>query len=176
MTPPQSSLLQHKMQKVLRRAQLAQRQARRVKEAEEARRRNDELKINRANLSRVQQSKFGAIKAHRKARREDWELGPLAPRRAVGADTETYGAATTTWLYTPKVPEKERMKILPLDVGDRVVILEGRDKGQVGEVVEVDDESETLQVKGKNLVRSFAIKKATVARPLIHPASKRSRW
>ncbi|KAI9696960.1 MAG: hypothetical protein M1836_004921 [Candelina mexicana] len=94
------------------------------------------------------------LKKARQARREDWELGSLAPRRDVGADTETYGALDSRRLRGPEKSEKERIKFWNIVVGDRVVIIKGQDKGKIGRIAEVNKKSEEVIVEGLNMVEA----------------------
>lgn len=103
-----------------------------------------------------------ALKAARAARREDYELGPLAPRRDVGDSKDTYGTVSMnqTQGRVPYGKEKQDIldiwggneKYLGLAKGDRVVILKGRDKGKIGEVSQVSGERAECVVKELNMV------------------------
>ena len=100
------------------------------------------------------------IKAARIARREDWELGPLAPKRDVGDKAETYGTVNTLRSKGPVLTKKARWdqrlyiggKYPTIVVGDRVAIMEGRDKGKIGMVVEMDFSRGECKVEGLNMV------------------------
>ena len=100
------------------------------------------------------------IKASRIARKEDWELGPLAPKRDVGTDKDTYGTIHTNRMRGPELTSEMRNRINPdwkhmnIVVNDRVVILEGRDKGKIGKVIEVEAKRQEVTVEGLNMVRT----------------------
>lgn len=91
------------------------------------------------------------IKTTRKNRKEDYDLGPLAPRRDIGKDAETYGTVDSIRFQRVTVPKWKR-RWCGFEVGDRVVLLKGRDKGKIGVVDEKDEESETVRVKDLNMV------------------------
>lgn len=100
------------------------------------------------------------IKAARLARREDWELGPLAPKRDVGLKKDTYGTISTMRLRGKELSLEERLKLNPdggryptIVAGDRVVLLQGRDKGKIGKVAALDAARQEVTVEGLNMVR-----------------------
>lgn len=107
------------------------------------------------------------IKAARVARREDYELGPLAPRRDVGDQQDSYGTINMQRMQGRIPPWQERLEILKfwgggdkkkphlnLAVDDRVVLLDGRDKGKIGTVTNIDTDRAECTVEGLNMVRS----------------------
>ncbi len=109
------------------------------------------------------------IKAARLARREDWELGPLAPKRDVGLKKDTYGTVNTMRLRGRELTLEERLKLNPeggryptIVAGDRVVILQGRDKGKIGKVAALDAARQEVTVEGLNMV-CFASTRCTWA-------------
>jgi len=93
------------------------------------------------------------IRAARVARREDWELGPLAPRRDVGEGAETYGTVGKKLVEGVKQRGVEK-KDWGIRQGDRVVVTGKweRERGRIGEVGEVRSEKGEVVVKGLNLV------------------------
>jgi large subunit ribosomal protein L24 len=148
------------MQKVIRRSALAKAQAvRRL-----ARRKERDIRIT--NRSKREQENYVKkevatdIKAARLARREDWELGPLAPKRDVGLKKDTYGTISTMRLRGKELTLDERLKLNPdggryptIVAGDRVVLLQGRDKGKIGKVAALDAARQEVTVEGLNMVR-----------------------
>jgi large subunit ribosomal protein L24 len=148
------------MQKVIRRSVLAKAQAvRRL-----ARRKERDIRIT--NRSKREQENYVKkevatdIKAARLARREDWELGPLAPKRDVGLKKDTYGTISTMRLRGKELTLEERLKLNPdggryptIVAGDRVVLLQGRDKGKIGKVASLDAARQEVTVEGLNMVR-----------------------
>ncbi|MCJ1368133.1 hypothetical protein MMC16_007274 [Acarospora aff. strigata] len=146
------------MQKVLRRTALAERQAARAAKVRKSKRASEQRILDRQDSVLRRRSAITNLKQARIARREDWQLGPLAPRRDVGAQKDTYGTADTRTLRGKEVPKQERMRFWPIMVGDRVVVMEGREKGKIGMVKGTDKEREELTVEGLNKV-DFAIPK-----------------
>lgn len=140
------------MQKVLRRSALAERQAARRTQNYKSRIRS--VKRKEAELETRAQQKIlhGNLKAARLARREDWLLGPLAPKRDVGHQKGTFGTIDARALRGGAIPEEKRTKRWPIREGDRVVLLEGRDKGKIGTVKTCDKEREEAIVDGLNKV------------------------
>ncbi len=141
------------MQKLLRRAALAKRQAVRKARIQAEKKAYEERQVRHRELKEKGAAKADMLRNARIAKREDWELGPLAPRRGVGDEIETYGALPMALLRTRDVPEKCRPKFRNIVVGDRVVILEGRDKGKIGTVSDIEEDRDMLTVRDMNLVR-----------------------
>lgn len=112
----------------------------------------------------------GLVKAHKKARREDWQLGPLAPRRDVGEGAEGYGAVGRRMVRGVEMGGEKKggkegmmggrgmMEGGKVDwgirAGDRVCVTGRgeRDEGRIGEVVEVREGMGRVVVRGVNLV------------------------
>ncbi|KZF25752.1 hypothetical protein L228DRAFT_280969 [Xylona heveae TC161] len=138
------------MQKVIRRTALAKTQ-----HARKAARRADKnvainRKISRQNDNVIYKGVFDDIRTARQVRRENWELGPLAPRRDVGDAKETYGTIDARRLQTQKKQKESTLMLFA--AGDRVVLTEGRDQGKIGSVREVRAATNELVVSGLNLV------------------------
>jgi large subunit ribosomal protein L24 len=152
------------MQKVIRRTALAEKQAARrlAKKKDKATRDWAKSNRNQANYSRKEET--SQIKQARAARREDWELGPLAPRRDVGDLKDTYGTISShrvrgTLLHHKDVEEKLKSvggKYMNIVAGDRVVLLEGRDKGKIGKIAATDAKRAECTVSGLNMVRKIS--------------------
>ncbi len=105
------------------------------------------------------------VKAARITRREDWELGPLAPKRDVGSQKDTYGTIHTNRMRGQELTPKERKEINPegwkhsnIVVNDRVVLMEGHDKGKIGKVIELDSKRQEVTVEGLNMVSTSSYK------------------
>ncbi|KAF2461698.1 hypothetical protein BDY21DRAFT_275517, partial [Lineolata rhizophorae] len=104
---------------------------------------------------KAQKGHEGALRRAARARaKEDWMLGPLAPKRDAGLAKETWGSVQAEVAMAPSIPEKMRMKTLDkwVETGDRVCVVEGREKGKIGKVTEVNWETETVKVDGVNEV------------------------
>lgn len=62
-----------------------------------------------------------------------------------------YGTVVADRMRQFPVHPDRRLKFAPFAAGDRVVLLKGRDKGKIGEIKEVHDESQTVTIEGLNL-------------------------
>lgn len=160
---PRSSLLYlfaATMQKVIRRTILAERQAARRLAKRKDKLHREWAKTNREQNNYNRKDEISLLKQVRKDRREDWELGPLAPKRDVGDKKDTYGTVSSQRLRGPILEKKdaeEAMKpfggrYLNIVKGDRVVLLEGRDKGKIGKIITVNPKSVECTVEGLNMV------------------------
>lgn len=88
------------------------------------------------------------------ARKEDWLLGPLSPRRDVGSSMDTYGTVSVRRLNV--VNKAGKCRDFCIAEGDRVVIVGTglRDQGKIGVVQSVLFKAEACTVKGLNKVCS----------------------
>ncbi|KAF2200478.1 hypothetical protein GQ43DRAFT_463955 [Delitschia confertaspora ATCC 74209] len=135
------------MQNVIRRTQ------RTVRRAERAANRDtiNKQKQEKRQFLRAQQQQQSAtlqdIKNARKARIEDWNLGPLAPNRAIGRDAAKYGALDRIQSNPLEVPSFMRRKVWPIVEGDRVVITKGLDAGKIGTVKILFKEREAVAIE-----------------------------
>jgi large subunit ribosomal protein L24 len=148
------------MQKVIRRTVLAERQAARRAKVRKSKYDSEKRLLDFQEAILRRRSVIQTLKDARIARREDWQLGQLAPRRDVGAQRDTYGTTDTRLLRGPELPKSEQMKFFPIAAGDRVVIMEGRDKGKIGRVRSTDKVRNELTVDGLNKVRRQSVFKA----------------
>ncbi|TVY30574.1 54S ribosomal protein, mitochondrial [Lachnellula hyalina] len=148
------------MQKVIKRTVLAERQAaRRLKRRTEKNTR-DNNRSAREQRNYVRGDETNHLKQARLNRREDYELGPLAPRRDVGDWTDKWGTISSMRARGQDLHPRDREKIwepwggkfLNIVVGDRVVIIEGRDKGKIGVIKDVSRERGEVTVGGLNLI------------------------
>lgn len=148
------------MQKVLRRTVLAEKQAARRLSKRKDKSMREWAKSTREQASYNRKDEINQIKAARLARREDWELGPLAPKRDVGDAKDTYGTIDSARTRPSPLDYRKREEALKqvggryLNIvkGDRVVLIEGRDKGKIGKVTDTDPGKGTCTVEGLNLV------------------------
>ena len=148
------------MQKVLRRTVLAEKQAARRLSKKRDKKRFEAAKGNREQNAFFRRDVAKEIKQRRFERREDWELGPLAPRRDVGDKKDTFGTVSTQRMRGPTLTTPERRdalkdvggRYLTLVKGDRVVLLEGRDKGKIGKITSTDRIRAECTVEGLNMV------------------------
>lgn len=144
------------MQKIIRATDRAKTQAKRKLAAKQAHNRivNRQLRIN--EQKQINAEVRSQIMAARTARREDWLMGPLAPRRDVGNSKDTYGTVSPKQLRAP-TKEKSERKDWCIRAGDRVVIVASkhRDAGKIGTVKAVKEEAEECTIKDLNLVCFF---------------------
>ncbi|KAH7356643.1 hypothetical protein BKA65DRAFT_495117 [Rhexocercosporidium sp. MPI-PUGE-AT-0058] len=134
------------MQKVFRHTILAERQAARRSAKRTESKFRAKWKNERDQTGYHRKDEIKQIKDARLARREDYEMGPLAPRRDVGDQKDTYGTVSLNRTRGRPLHGKEKWDILNFWGGkflnivkeDRVVILEGRDKGKIGKVIAID--------------------------------------
>lgn len=140
------------MEKVLRRAKYAERQARKKFSKRKAFLESTEDWQRMQNTRRMVRQYNQNIVEARKNRREDWELGPLAPRRDAGDKSKTYGTYSVYDFSLPELGKREQMKFVPISEGDRVVVVKGRDRGQIGEVQEIQRDRNGVRVQGLNMV------------------------
>ncbi|TID13652.1 KOW motif domain-containing protein [Venturia nashicola] len=90
------------------------------------------------------------------ARKEDIQLGPLAPKRDIGKDKDGFGTVSNNLLHPPPLDPTFRAKE-ELAVGknrfcvhDRVVVIRGKEVGKIGTVTEVNNDSMQLSIRGFN--------------------------
>jgi large subunit ribosomal protein L24 len=106
--------------------------------------------------------------------KEDWQLGPLRPNRAVGKGAEKYGALSGQQAQKPEIPvhtQRNRnearakrdlelkyplvvddKKYFHLAKDDRVVVVKGREKGKIGVVQAIVERTHEIIVTGVNMV------------------------
>jgi large subunit ribosomal protein L24 len=150
------------MQKVIRRTILAEKQAARRLAKRKDKATREWAKITREETNFVRKDESSQIKAARLAQREDWELGPLAPKRDVGDAKDTYGTIISQRTRGQPLDIRKRDEVLKdvggrylnIVAGDRVVLLEGRDKGKIGKITSTDARRGTCTVEGLNMVSS----------------------
>lgn len=146
------------MQKVLRINAQARKQA--VKEVRNAVKKKDKKadKDYWAYQHYAARSLGERSRAERKARREDWMAGPLAPDRDTGLDRGAIGSVTAQALHVRARPDPKAKKDLSgnrpnIVTGDRVVVIKGQHRGTIGEVVDVKKDEGNVTLQGINTVR-----------------------
>lgn len=142
------------MQKLAKRVAQAQRQAGRRAQQDVKKEANGFKLRNRQALRGAVSEVKENLRDARRARKEDWEMGPLAPKRDLGFNG--YGmfaeSVRTDWsnygLYQPRPELIEKrcawaggVKQLNLEVQDRVVILDGPDKGKIDRIKTINLQS-----------------------------------
>lgn len=150
------------MQKLLRRTAQAEKQAarRRTKRSDALQRANQNLDFKK-RMSAVRDANISLNEARRR-RREDWELGPLAPQR----DTPIEGRSGGYWgslslnRSMTNLPDKQielackwagGRRYLCLKTGDRVAIMQGPDKGKIGSVRTIVESEASVILEGDHL-------------------------
>ena len=128
--------------------QAARRVVRKKAKALEAKgERRDQLRQRGETMKQIKDD----LHAARKNRREDWELGPLAPRRETAklndAGRTFYGSvamdrnSVNTKLSKKELDERTAwaggIQFLNLTAGDRVVVIEGPYKGRIAPIKRV---------------------------------------
>jgi len=148
------------MDKLAKRTSQAQRQAARRAGHNLRRQQKTSMWQARAAVKGVNNEIKENLAQARKARRQDWEMGPLAPKRDLGFND--YGLmkdpSRTTHAYNghhtvSKATVERRCawaggtKQLNLAVGDRVVVLEGPAKGKVDRIQSINTELGTVTLE-----------------------------
>ncbi|KAI4717240.1 hypothetical protein E4T48_06590 [Aureobasidium sp. EXF-10727] len=131
------------MQKVVQRRIAAEHQA--VRRTAKQRSKVDNAKEWGARWQAMSRGKQEAIyfKDEKHRRREEYEVGPLlAPRRDTGHLKDLYGTVDPSVIQTPKLhwTMYKHLKS-PFAVGDRVLVVKGKDAGKIGTVNEVQHDS-----------------------------------
>ncbi|KAI0181345.1 hypothetical protein GGR52DRAFT_30874 [Hypoxylon sp. FL1284] len=148
------------MQKILRRVATAERvAAKRAKAAKKT-----IYRVERTEKKKNQWDQLAQVREElataKQAVRDDWELGPLAPRRDVGAWSGAGGAVhETRYGVNAELALAQRNRRcrwaggaynLNVVVGDRVVLVDGPEKGQIGKISSIDKAKAELVVDGLN--------------------------
>ncbi|KIX95476.1 uncharacterized protein Z520_08993 [Fonsecaea multimorphosa CBS 102226] len=140
----------------------------------------EDWKEYETRLVQTEKVKNAHIKAERRARREDWIMGPLAPKRDVGTKQNFYGTVSNLLYQGPVFPPRVRHgpKSNGWDPvggegleeeqkewegfgnegniveGDRVCIVKGKKQGligQIGKVKDVSSDAKELRIEGLNM-------------------------
>ncbi|KAJ9141970.1 hypothetical protein NKR23_g7577 [Pleurostoma richardsiae] len=166
------------MLQLMRRTAMAERQAARRLARRKAKNRADQAERTRATKQALGEIGL-ALKQAIVARHEDWELGPLAPRRDIPARSETndtfHGTVSGERLKPSVAPRKEALERrcawaggvehLSITEGDRAVVLEGPHKGRIAPIkrvlkdigyVELDDQTIMTNVSVPGHMASLA--------------------
>jgi large subunit ribosomal protein L24 len=157
------------MDKILRRVHMAERQvARRAKRRQELVHSIEKSKRNQEVSGQRKQAGY-ELGAAIRARHEDLELGPLAPRRDVSKldkfDNYWGSISTERALLQAKLTDVQKearaawaggSKNLCLAPGDRVVITEGPYKGKISTIAAIKRETMTVELDGNVNIVSHA--------------------
>ncbi|KAI0426309.1 hypothetical protein F5Y09DRAFT_319275 [Xylaria sp. FL1042] len=148
------------MQKILRRVATAERVAAKRQKARE-------LKFYKWNKTKSSQEGSSQVRMvlkeveeAKQAIRDDWAMGPLSPRIDVGDQHNLLGTIGESRYSTNRelslAMRNARCQwaggafYLCLAAGDRVVLLDGPDKGRIGEISEIRHDTAEVVVKGLN--------------------------
>ncbi|ORY64098.1 uncharacterized protein BCR38DRAFT_434005 [Pseudomassariella vexata] len=148
------------MQKVFRRVATAERQAaKRTADRQRVAILHEKLSNKGSKGYQRRAAREDIIKA-KNAIKNDWHLGPLAPNNFKGDLADTYGAISETrYKLNGALREEDRQARcawldgathLNLAQGDRVVLLEGPDKGKIGQVKDIHPDTCDVVVEGLN--------------------------
>lgn len=122
----------------------------------------------RQRMSGTQET-HASLKDAVRRRREDWEMGPLAPQRDTPLRDETgayWGSISLRRNLADNLPEKQRdlacrwaggRKTLCIKAGDRVAIMDGPDKGKISTIQYVQEEGGFVALEGDNLKVSLSV-------------------
>ena len=156
------------MDKLVQRTIKAERQVRRrLADSSKNAYRKDLLAHRRRTKSATEDLNVNIANA-RRVRHERWELGPLAPKRSIenGYGVATENARTGNGADQNVIRPFERearcewaggSKYLNLAPGDRVVIMEGHDKGNIDTITAINVSTGTLQLKDFAKVRFLSL-------------------
>merc|ERR1712000_297831 len=155
------------MEKIFKRARQAERQVvRRAKLREHRERIRTRIQV-RDELRDASREHKSNMELARKIRQERWEMGPIAPRRQIGVNG--YGLLQRTVHFDASVdgqhtPKRDLVvkrcawaggpKRLNLAVGDRVVIMDGVDKGRIDHIENIDTTFGTVTLRNIHKVCS----------------------
>lgn len=152
------------MQKILRRVATAERVVSKRKAANDRMHWKKDLKKDRQEQANQDAMLNQDIDRAKQAIKDDWNLGPLAPNIYYGEAAAAYGAISETrYRQATRLREKQKearcawlggYKNLNLSLGDRVVLLEGPDKGKIGKVTDIQLDDGCVLVEGLNKVGS----------------------
>ena len=140
------------MQRVVHRRLLARNQSLKGSRRQTDKQVSEDQRKTRQGVLMSARSERSVIKAERINRREDWMLGPLAPNRTAGKDGGSYGMLNFQQLRPPPVVPAKREEYLNFAENDRVVVVRGRERGKIGKVNTVDEESQTVTLYDVNMV------------------------
>ncbi|KAI1136605.1 hypothetical protein F5Y05DRAFT_98938 [Hypoxylon sp. FL0543] len=148
------------MQKILRRVATAERVATKrakMKDMKWFKKDKKETSEHHRQQLHLAKAEFSDAK---QAIKDDWELGPLAPRRDVGswagakgsiheARYATHGRVTLA-MRNRRCQWAGGAYNLNLAIGDRVVLIDGPDKGRIGKIAKIDHDKAEVMVDGLN--------------------------
>ncbi|KAJ0124927.1 kow motif containing protein [Diaporthe amygdali] len=157
------------MQKLMRRTAQAERQViRRSKKQGKMRKMALQRQDFKQRMAGTQEA-HASLKDATRRRREDWEMGSLAPRRDTPLPDSSgayWGSVSLSRNLADKIPEKQRdlacrwaggRKTLCIKQGDRVAIMEGPDKGKISTIKYVQEEGAFVALEGEHLMQNYTV-------------------
>ncbi|KAI0974954.1 hypothetical protein F4678DRAFT_421434 [Xylaria arbuscula] len=148
------------MQKILRRVATAERVAVKRQKAKDLKYYKKEKKEQTRHRIAHVSTAHREIEGAKQSIRDDWAMGPLAPRIDVGNMHNALGAVGESRFSSPGhfslAMRNARCQwaggayYLNLAIGDRVVLLDGPDKGRIGQVSDINYDTAEVTVKDFN--------------------------
>ncbi|KAI1147235.1 KOW domain-containing protein [Nemania diffusa] len=148
------------MQKILRRVATVERVASKRAKIKIDKSKRRERKSGDENSRQNLQAVRDDIERAKQAVRDDWAMGALSPRLDVGPWHGAHGAISEHRAAKPGRFPPEKLdarckwaggaKYLNLVEGDRVVLLDGPEKGRIGEIMHIQRDSAEITVKDLN--------------------------
>ncbi|KAL8666130.1 MAG: hypothetical protein Q9202_001637 [Teloschistes flavicans] len=141
------------MQKLLKRSVQVHRQVARRQRVAREKNASDTRKILSQQQTDVNKARREVLVSARRAYKEDWALGPLAPKRDIGDKAETYGTVPLRMTQTVDKMDGE-WKNWGIRAGDRVCVIgeRERDRGKIGVVRQIMEKAESCRLVGVNMV------------------------
>ncbi|KAL9030011.1 MAG: hypothetical protein Q9196_001825 [Gyalolechia fulgens] len=141
------------MQKLLKRTAQVEKQAARRNRITRSKNASDTRRLLLLQQTLRDKARRELYVSARQAQKEDWLLGPLAPRRDVGDKAETYGTVPLRMVENVEKMDGEWKK-WGIREGDRVCVVgaKERDHGKIGIVRDVKEKAESCKVQGINLI------------------------
>ncbi|RWA11550.1 hypothetical protein EKO27_g3526 [Xylaria grammica] len=148
------------MQKILRRVATAERVANKRKRTKQGHIWKQQKKQDMSDQTGQVRMARDEIKAAKQAIRNDWSMGALSPRTDVGDWQGAYGtigeyrfSSAGRFTFAQRDARCQwagGARYLNLAPGDRVVLLEGPDKGRIGPIYAISSETAEVTVEGLN--------------------------
>lgn len=140
------------MQRVIQRTERAVRTANRRHAKIKLKQERDESWERKQTASRLTRGHTQIRRNAVRLRHEDWQLGPLTPRSDVGERAHLLGTFDPFNFRLAEREPRDRPDWWHIAVGDRVVVIRGREKGKIGEVDLIDEEEVSVRVKDVNQI------------------------
>ncbi|KAI0453177.1 hypothetical protein F5B21DRAFT_480405 [Xylaria acuta] len=147
------------MQKIARRVATAERVAAKRQKTKNIRFHKHEKKTeSKQSVAQIREA-ANEVKGAKQAIRDDWAMGAQSPRKDIGEFHDALGSITQHRFSSRGLTLAKRnarcqwaggAHYLSLAAGDRVVLLDGPDKGRIGEVAEINHEGAEVTVKELN--------------------------